>query len=160
MALINCPDCSTSVSDQAVSCIKCGRPIRCDIQREKRQQSYKQIQTFWSNSIVPGIKQTCVLGVTGLLGLITKFVSLFFIPGIMNSTLSFTDLGKIAIAESGLYVIGSYLVLALLLKLKIVPWLNEIFPEPVQESKLALAEKKRDCQVIFDVPVTMDRCIK
>jgi len=27
MALVNCPDCSTSVSDMAPACPKCGRPI-------------------------------------------------------------------------------------------------------------------------------------
>lgn len=27
MPLIKCPDCQTEVSDQAVSCIKCGRPF-------------------------------------------------------------------------------------------------------------------------------------
>lgn len=27
MALIECPDCRTSVSDQATACVKCGRPL-------------------------------------------------------------------------------------------------------------------------------------
>ena len=30
MALIICPDCSTEVSDQAISCPKCGRPLKIE----------------------------------------------------------------------------------------------------------------------------------
>ena len=28
MALINCPDCKTQISDSAVNCIHCGRPMK------------------------------------------------------------------------------------------------------------------------------------
>jgi DNA-directed RNA polymerase subunit RPC12/RpoP len=44
MALINCPDCGTQISDAAEACIRCGRPVRlsreailAEIAEEKRE---------------------------------------------------------------------------------------------------------------------------
>ena len=31
MALIKCPECGNQVSSEAVACVKCGYPIRCNI---------------------------------------------------------------------------------------------------------------------------------
>ena len=31
MALVTCPDCKSEISDQAASCIKCGRPMSRDL---------------------------------------------------------------------------------------------------------------------------------
>ena len=36
MALIECPDCRTEVSNQAVSCLKCGRPIASEPEAKKK----------------------------------------------------------------------------------------------------------------------------
>jgi DNA-directed RNA polymerase subunit RPC12/RpoP len=38
LALLNCPDCGTKVSDKAASCIKCGRPF-IDIRASKDPHS-------------------------------------------------------------------------------------------------------------------------
>jgi len=34
MALITCPDCNAEVSDQAQTCIKCGRPLSPDLREQ------------------------------------------------------------------------------------------------------------------------------
>src|SRR5437762_8507543 len=31
MALVRCADCGTEVSDQAVACVRCGRPLRAPV---------------------------------------------------------------------------------------------------------------------------------
>jgi len=38
MSLINCPDCGNLVSDQAVSCINCGRPIKKTLKEDLRSR--------------------------------------------------------------------------------------------------------------------------
>lgn len=79
MALINCPDCSTSVSDQAISCLKCGRPIKCETQRLERQELYQKRQQFFQERVLPGtiqaFKAGLVLITTGLMGVGAKFLA-------------------------------------------------------------------------------------
>lgn len=45
MSLVSCPDCTNLVSDQAVSCLKCGRPIK----RTMKERLRSRFERFKSN---------------------------------------------------------------------------------------------------------------
>lgn len=46
MPLINCPVCNTQISDQAVSCPKCGHPMR-DEEGRKRGKLSEPVSLGW-----------------------------------------------------------------------------------------------------------------
>ena len=54
MALIKCPDCEKSVSDQAPACPHCGSPVRAHI-IEKTSKKYKGQQLLGAVLIAVGI---------------------------------------------------------------------------------------------------------
>lgn len=46
MALINCPDCGTQVSDRAAACVKCGAPIADVTGQSAPHPDAPQVQTI------------------------------------------------------------------------------------------------------------------
>lgn len=69
MALINCPECGTQVSDKAESCPKCSFPINSKTEKIAKREEGCFLQT---------LNIGCVI----ILALITSIVILFIIFGI------------------------------------------------------------------------------
>lgn len=126
MALINCPDCSSSVSDQAASCVKCGRPIRRDTQKLKIKGYCHQLENLGFNTVLPLIKLGMVLVTACLMGIMGKLISLSITVPDLLDRYSVADIGKNVIAESGLYVVYAFIALLVVIKNRWMPWLNAI----------------------------------
>lgn len=111
MALTNCPDCSTVVSNQATNCMKCGRPIRF-------YTCLKQIQT----GLAVVIENTFVLATTGFLGIIAKFIVMVSKDADVLNKLSWNDFVRCLISESGVFVVAAYMILGIGIKTKLINW--------------------------------------
>lgn len=157
MALISCPDCSNSVSDQAISCVKCGRPIRQDTQRLNRWCYYQRIQQFWLDIVWPGIKQCLIFFMTFFIAMLAKFISiLFFVPGVMQRY-SLTDIGMNAISNSGVFIVVSFIILCVIVKCRWIAWLNKIFSPEYEAKFYSYISKERweNVAVAFSVIVVL-----
>ncbi len=84
MALINCPDCSNSISDQAAACPHCGHPVKA-IVIEATAKKWKKMQLVGSFLLIA----TLVLIVTKFTfvsnvgPVVTIVLGLFFWAGLI-----------------------------------------------------------------------------
>lgn len=114
MALINCPDCLIEISDQAANCLKCGRPIKRDIQQA-------QLSLFFKNTILPVINQGIIFITAVVLGIVGKILMLSFTVIDVFDRYPMTDIVWNAISESGLYILFAFIILTALIKYR---WLS------------------------------------
>jgi len=118
MALINCPDCSSSVSDQAACCVKCGRPIRRDTRKKDIKTYCKKLQL----SMFVMVENGFVIIMTGFLGMVVKLIAMLIKEPDFINKLSFTEIFRYLIAESAFFVIGAYMILGIGIRLKLLDW--------------------------------------
>ena len=88
MALISCPDCAKQISEQAASCIHCGRPIKADLtgqplpgsaEANKKGQQRSKLRNDLGNAIAfIGLPVALVVGMaaSAMAGWITAIVVL------------------------------------------------------------------------------------
>jgi hypothetical protein len=88
MALINCPDCSRPVSDQANSCINCGKPIKTS-KLLVLQKSVKH-KTKDALAYVPGIFSQLCFGIGWLMRILLVWVLTFLALLSLNSGETYT----------------------------------------------------------------------
>jgi uncharacterized membrane protein YvbJ len=65
MALINCPDCQTEVSDKADKCPKCGYPLNVNLQTDKSIK-IEEVE-FTKKKHKKAMVIAAILGVVGLI---------------------------------------------------------------------------------------------
>lgn len=73
MALINCPDCGTSVSDRAAACVKCGAPIAAQANPAAADFGSPRVQTIEQTG--KGYKAQQALGVVATMTGIVMMVA-------------------------------------------------------------------------------------
>jgi hypothetical protein len=82
MALVECPDCGTSISDRALACVKCGAPVEAAphaprsrvVTTQQTGKRYKGAQLIGAGMLIVGIvvgmaNQPLFGGLLGALGL-------------------------------------------------------------------------------------------